>query len=311
MKRSNIKLVLQDKIILCSFLLVCLFTIDVHAQYRWTPTIGGTGFLYKIGTNENLIGICGDPSWPSLPTTPTTPAANLHIWTKNSNITMTPLFLLQITEPGSLKAIGYFAALGIKDGVRYGIYESGLNLSNYFGSRVGIGHDPDIEYMLDVNGKIALNSNINFLGEAGILFYSSQGFDFTYKTSPSGFQSNPMTIFPSRVKISDTLECNSFLLHTNAGINRVLVSNENGNGIWTDASAFNDKDWLEPKKGKIVEPPGPPALATTLYVNPQYKKVGIGTDKPQSELAVNGKVTAKEFEATLDGFPDYVFNADY
>jgi len=39
--------------------------------------------------------------------------------------------------------------------------------------------------------------------------------------------------------------------------------------------------------------------------------VGIGTPTPQSELAVNGKVTAKEFEATLDGWPDYVFNTDY
>ncbi|MCX6248506.1 MAG: hypothetical protein NTW10_12335 [Bacteroidetes bacterium] len=39
--------------------------------------------------------------------------------------------------------------------------------------------------------------------------------------------------------------------------------------------------------------------------------VGIGTKNPQSKLAVNGKVTAKEFEATLDGFPDYVLKKDY
>jgi hypothetical protein len=39
--------------------------------------------------------------------------------------------------------------------------------------------------------------------------------------------------------------------------------------------------------------------------------VGIGTSTPQSTLAVNGKVTAKEFEATLSGFHDYVFNDNY
>ena len=39
--------------------------------------------------------------------------------------------------------------------------------------------------------------------------------------------------------------------------------------------------------------------------------VGIGTSTPQSKLAVNGKITAKEVEVTLSGFPDYVFEEDY
>ncbi|MCA9761192.1 MAG: hypothetical protein KC463_06745, partial [Streptococcus sp.] len=39
--------------------------------------------------------------------------------------------------------------------------------------------------------------------------------------------------------------------------------------------------------------------------------VGIGTTTPQSALAVNGKITAKEVEVTLAGFPDYVFEPDY
>jgi hypothetical protein len=39
--------------------------------------------------------------------------------------------------------------------------------------------------------------------------------------------------------------------------------------------------------------------------------VGIGTTNPQSKLAVNGKITAKEVEVTLSGFPDYVFEANY
>ncbi|MBN1338662.1 MAG: hypothetical protein JXA03_05025 [Bacteroidales bacterium] len=39
--------------------------------------------------------------------------------------------------------------------------------------------------------------------------------------------------------------------------------------------------------------------------------MGIGTEDPQSKLAVNGKITCKEVEVTLTGFPDYVFDKDY
>lgn len=39
--------------------------------------------------------------------------------------------------------------------------------------------------------------------------------------------------------------------------------------------------------------------------------VGMGTINPQSKLAVNGKITCKEVEVTLSGFPDYVFEPDY
>jgi len=39
--------------------------------------------------------------------------------------------------------------------------------------------------------------------------------------------------------------------------------------------------------------------------------VGIGTTNPQSELSVNGTITAKEVIVTLDGWPDFVFEDDY
>jgi len=40
-------------------------------------------------------------------------------------------------------------------------------------------------------------------------------------------------------------------------------------------------------------------------------KVGIGTTNPQSMLAVNGTVTAKEVVVTLTGWSDYVFDDNY
>ncbi len=39
--------------------------------------------------------------------------------------------------------------------------------------------------------------------------------------------------------------------------------------------------------------------------------VGIGTTSPQSKLAVNGTITAKEVEVTLSGWPDHVFADNY
>lgn len=39
--------------------------------------------------------------------------------------------------------------------------------------------------------------------------------------------------------------------------------------------------------------------------------VGIGTSNPQSKLAVNGTITAKEVVVTTTGWPDYVFAPDY
>jgi hypothetical protein len=56
-----------------------------------------------------------------------------------------------------------------------------------------------------------------------------------------------------------------------------------------------------------------------IYEQPTYDRmvissngnVGIGTMKPNSLLAVNGKVTAKEVQVTVNGWSDYVFDKDY
>ena len=52
------------------------------------------------------------------------------------------------------------------------------------------------------------------------------------------------------------------------------------------------------------------SLANALYIK-AGGNIGIGTINPQSKLAVNGKITCKEVEVTLTGWPDYVFGKDY
>lgn len=39
--------------------------------------------------------------------------------------------------------------------------------------------------------------------------------------------------------------------------------------------------------------------------------IGIGTTTPQSKLAVNGTITAKQVKVTQTGWPDYVFHSSY
>lgn len=49
----------------------------------------------------------------------------------------------------------------------------------------------------------------------------------------------------------------------------------------------------------------------TAFVVNAAGRVGIGTSTPQSELAVNGKITSREVQVTVSGWPDYVFDEDY
>ncbi|WP_025667244.1 tail fiber protein [Aquimarina megaterium] len=50
---------------------------------------------------------------------------------------------------------------------------------------------------------------------------------------------------------------------------------------------------------------------TNLYLSTNGGNVGIGTSTPDSKLAVNGKIHAKEVKVDLTGWPDYVFENNY
>ena len=54
-----------------------------------------------------------------------------------------------------------------------------------------------------------------------------------------------------------------------------------------------------------------PAAVPAIYIKGLSSNVGIGTTNPQSKLAVNGTITAKEVIVTNTGWSDYVFRPNY
>jgi hypothetical protein len=54
----------------------------------------------------------------------------------------------------------------------------------------------------------------------------------------------------------------------------------------------------------------PDGQTNVVSVN-SSSNVGVGTTNPQSKLAVNGTITAKEVKVTQTGWSDYVFAKDY
>lgn len=83
------------------------------------------------------------------------------------------------------------------------------------------------------------------------------------------------------------------------------ICDENGNNCkdistgWS--SAAGDGHSLDAADGSPTN---------VVYVN-NAGNVGIGTLSPQSELAVNGTITAKEIKVTDTGWADFVFDGNY
>jgi len=87
--------------------------------------------------------------------------------------------------------------------------------------------------------------------------------------------------------------------------NNIYIRNSGGNGnSWSNwARILNDKDNLISSGSLQISGQG------NHYIS--NGNVGIGTVEPQSKLAVNGKITAKEIVVTEAGWGDYVFEENY
>jgi len=195
-------------------------------------------------------------------------------------------------------------------------FSTGANISNANTGNVGIGTTTP-EDKLDVNGQARIKEHLTFnsangvvnWGPSGSLFFRSlnvvgdiSGYNDRMTITASGNVGVGTTTPAATVDIVESSNATGAMaLRLNNPSNRRL-------DVFSPGSDVN-APW-------IFDTPNSIKFRTdgndikSLYLDPNGS-VGIGTTNPQSKLAVNGKITCKEVEVTLAGFPDYVFEKDY
>jgi len=84
--------------------------------------------------------------------------------------------------------------------------------------------------------------------------------------------------------------------HGTDNYNAIRSTNSNGDHVLFKIQTGNNNGATPVRDAFVIDTDG---------------NIGIGTSKPLSLLSVNGTITAKEIEVTLNGFPDFVFDNDY
>ena len=207
-----------------------------------------------IGPDFNCL------SWPC--TTGYTPNAYLHIREPLSPNNNFSLFEIEETTNGNL-----ISFLSHNATTSYGIFQSGTGLNNYFEGSIGTRSN----FSFDASEpRVSIANHINGLQ-----------FQFTSTITP-GLPVTTLRVKDNGIKVDDLMECNKFKLNDNPADRYVLVSDQDGNGTWTNPSTLNDNDWLV---GSSQSGGGGPVYEW-LYNNPFYPSIGIGTDHPYSKLHV-------------------------
>ena len=126
------------------------------------------------------------------------------------------------------------------------------------------------------------------------------------------------TITPSKkldvngaVRIGSKLEVNDDI-NVEAGPDDddadIILTDATGKFGWIAQDKLSGAMWVEHAEGQKLMLSGQYGADGIVVVK---GVLGVGTDYPQSELAVNGTVTAKEVIVTTEGWPDFVFSDKY
>lgn len=173
--------------------------------------------------------------------------------------------------------------LGI--GVTPSDYELDVNGDQFLSGKLGIGVTPS-DYKLDVNGNQHISGLLTV--ETEDPYNNQKLLSLNYKNGTAPFRS-------------------MFFVSKTDGWPTPIAEDGDFGIFWNDNEGSGDNQVA----GFTIAPSGYlSGVETGLRITSQGW-VGIGKANPQSMLAVNGKITAKEVEVTLTGFPDFVFQDDF
>jgi len=170
----------------------------------------------------------------------------------------------------SILFLGYF------QNKLFGITQKGnTGAMNYLQGNTAIGALPSDTFKLKVGGNIGCTSSLDLIGPlTGFNIFGADPFPFTYRKSQGSLQTQPLLIYKNRIRVNDTLQCKNIRIDYNANNGFVLLSDQHGNGIWTNPAGFADKYWML-------------NYQDNMYSNPAFKRVGILTREPLSQFQVN------------------------
>ena len=240
-----------SKIYLAIFICLLGFTQQTFSQFYHSLTNNNPHSpLYLTSLGRIGLGL-------------TNPQANFHVSNVNfeTNIPVATVDIWDGVRDPSAR-ITFLSSDGDK---LFGIKQTSTDatLLNYFQNPIVIGN------VVHTTGTTSQGINATDL--------ESYTIGFNQMSGPSFVQ---LEVHRGGINIRDKTTTSLFQLQTGAGEGKILISDNAGNGIWTDPKSVHDDDWIP------ITPFGIKVPSPNIYLNEKYSNAGIGTRDPQSKLHV-------------------------
>lgn len=256
-----------SKIYLAIFICLLGFTQQTFSQFYHSLTNNNPHSpLYLTSLGRIGLGL-------------TNPQANFHVSNVNfeTNIPVATVDIWDGVRDPSAR-ITFLSSDGDK---LFGIKQTSTDatLLNYFQNPIVIGN------VVHTTGTTSQGINATDL--------ESYTIGFNQMSGPSFVQ---LEVHRGGINIRDKTTTSLFQLQTGAGEGNILISDNAGNGIWTDPKSVHDDDWIP------ITPVGIKVPYSNIYLNEKYSNAGIGTRDPQSKLhVVDGNIMISRSASEASG----------